>query len=126
MKKNTVQEQLANENFKNIEGTNGLYQISDLGRYRRKRKCGTWYYSIGGSDGHGYLKLDICINGKMISHPKMHDLVISTFERPLEEGEVVHHRSEIKTQNNLDNLQLMTEEEHQQYHIQKRMRQKGM
>jgi len=38
-------------------------------------------------------------------------------ERTLADDEVVHHRNRVKTDNGLENLQLMTNGEHSRHHI---------
>jgi len=51
----------------------------------------------------------------------MHRVVMENFlGRLLDKNEVVHHKNENKKDNRIENLQVMTNEEHVRYHMQKR------
>ena len=68
-----------------------------------------WLHSFKNSNGHLCVSLD--------SSPySIHVLVFKTFKRPLKKGEVVHHLNEDKTDNRLQNLDVMTRSKHAQLH----------
>lgn len=65
---------------------------------------------------------------KMNEHPRRnyggyireHILVMENYlGRYLKKGEIVHHKDENKTNNHIDNLQLMTDSKHKSYHAKK-------
>ena len=96
------------EIWKDIPGYEGLYQVSNLGRvkslkYNKERilKCGI--------NTHGYNIVVLCDNGK----PKtknVHQLVAMSFlnHNPCGFKLVIDHKNDIKTDNRLENLQIVT------------------
>lgn len=96
--------------------TKGIYYISNKGRYKRVLKSGKLHYSLGGKCGKGYLSIDLQIDGKKLGHPLIHDLVAEAFIRPLKQDEVTHHRNQVKTQNNVENLKIVLRDEHTSQH----------
>lgn len=95
------------------------------GNHARGKDNGRW------NDGqllssHGYVMVRV---GK--DHPRafgngyayQHDLVMEAhLGRSLEAGEVVHHRNEIKTDNRVENLELLTGSTHMMLHDAERER----
>lgn len=111
------------EIWKDIPGYEGYYQVSDLGRIKslsRKRvenqvKSPTRREKIlkSGVDGIGYLNYKICIQGKNKTFTG-HKLVAMAFLGHVPDGThkvVVDHINNIKTDNRLSNLQLITQRE---------------
>ena len=99
------------EIWKDIPGWEGLYQASDLGRIKslgndktRKEKV----LKPGISDGYYYVGLHKC--GKQ-SSKRVSRLVYETFKGPIPEGMQVNHINEVKSDNRLCNLNLMTPKE---------------
>lgn len=104
------------EEWKDIEGYNGKYQISDWGRVRdtnyrntnkskiRKLQINIW----------GYNCIRITQNG-IINHYFIHRLVYETFVGKIPENMQVNHIDENKTNNHLCNLNLMTPKENSNY-----------
>ena len=62
--------------------------------------------------GHGYRHIYNFSKGWQSEHK----IVAEQFDRPLKDGEVVHHKNFDKTNNSPDNLQIMTESDHKSYH----------
>lgn len=62
-------------------------------------------------EGGGHLQIPIDN-----PRPYIHRLVFETFVRPLKKNEVVHHKNGIKTDNRLQNLKVMTKNQHKSFH----------
>lgn len=106
------------ELWKPIEGYEGLYEISNLGRVKRLERY--TYDSIGRKQSfkemliklhkdsnHYYLKVNLYKNG--VGKPfYIHRLVYETFVGEIPEGMQVNHIDENKENNRVDNLNLMT------------------
>ena len=116
MKKyDTQQFDLPNEEWRDFvryPQTRGVYYISNLGRYKRRFKK-RFNYSQGASQIHGYKYVCISIEGENIANPKIHDLIAEAFIRPIDfDKEECHHINHIRSDNRLQNLQILTKEEH--------------
>lgn len=108
------------EEWKDIKGYEGLYQVSNLGRVKSlKRET----HMIDGrvrtenekilkpiKDKHGYYKVTL-YNKNKTKQIKIHTLVISEFisERP--ENRVINHIDEDKSNNRLTNLEYITQKD---------------
>lgn len=119
-KTNTEQYDLPNEEWRDLvryPKTKNIIWISNFGRVKRRHKK-SFYYSIGTKDSSdGYRKFKIHIFGLKIGNPCIHDLVAESFIRLFDhKKEIVHHLSEKKDQNNLQNLQIMSRAEHMKIH----------
>lgn len=95
------------EVWKDIEGYEGLYQISNLGRVKR---VATGKVLKGGKDKDGYLMVKLYKNN-IRSNKKIHRLVAEAFIPNPENKPQVNHADENKTNNSLDNLEWMTAKE---------------
>jgi len=109
---------LDGEIFKDIDGYNGDYQVSNYGRIKSFKKYhGTdvrILKQIKNSDG--YLRVNLYKNGKG-KFIQIHDLMFESFNNyKLKKGEVIHHLNENPLYNDLDNFQLMTNSEHLSLH----------
>ena len=112
------------ESWRDVVGSGGFYQVSDLGRVRSlDRKIS----SLGRSNKK-YLRL---IKGKLLSpslcgagylkvylgkvggnrYAMVHRLVCDAFLKPLRGGQVTNHKNGIKTDNRLSNLEIITQKE---------------
>jgi len=111
------------EIWKDIPGYEGLYQVSDLGRVRsldrvvpNGRHGGT--RKLKGKvlkawpNSFSYLHVNLCKDGKC-KPTKVHKLVAMAFlnHEPCGHKEVVDHIDNDKSNNRLDNLQLITSRE---------------
>lgn len=112
----TEQYDLPNEEWKWVQGFQNLYAVSNLGRCKRIFKSGSIHYTLGGITDSGHLHISLCRNGKVISTPRVHDLVFEAFYRKLQPNEIVHHLNEIKTQNQKTNLVAWTRGLHNVIH----------
>ena len=98
------------EIFKPIKGYEGIYEVSNLGNVRNKKKVllSPWVE-------RGYFRVDLCNKGQS-EKKKVHILVAEAFcEKP--EGKVeVHHMNKNKLDNRAENLVWLTHMEHQMLH----------
>lgn len=106
------------ENWKDIKGYEGLYQISDYGNVKRlagSPKCKEDRIMTKSVSSNGYLFVTLYKNGKSKTH-RIHRLVLENFN-PVENMEnlEVNHLDEDRTNNNLSNLQWCTRQENLNY-----------
>jgi len=97
------------EIWKDIPNYEGIYQVSSLGNVKRYYKNGKYKDLVLSPNNHGYLRVRLSKNG--IGKTKMiHKLVAITFfnHKPCGYKETVDHINCIKTDNRLENLQLIS------------------
>lgn len=95
------------EIWKDIQGYEGLYQVSNLGRVKRVT---TGRILKGGKDKYGYLIVNL-YKYSVGSIKTIHRLVAEAFIPNPENKPQVNHVDENKTNNSLDNLEWMTAKE---------------
>ena len=102
------------ENWKDIVGYEGLYQVSDLGNVRslsrinscgKKLRGGIRRQTINKKNGYCYVSL--CMNGKAKNY-SVHRLVAKAFIEFVPGKNTVNHINEIKTDNRAVNLEWMS------------------
>ena len=104
--------ELKNENWKDIDGYDGAYQVSDLGRVR-SHKSGEWKVMRPSKDRLGYLKVCLRKDGKQKT-VLVHRLVAQAFIPNDDESKtVINHKNDIPSQNFVNNLEWCT----QQYNV---------
>ena len=97
------------EIWKDIEGYEGLYQVSNLGivkslpRQYKNRKCNERIKSPSLA-GKGYYRVSLCKNG-IIKYYYIHQLVAKTFIPNPNNYKLVNHKDENKLNNCVDNLE---------------------
>lgn len=64
----------------------------------------------------GYKLVNVYLNGEMVS-AKVHRLVIETFIGPIPEGMHINHKNGIKTDNRLENLEIVTPKENSHHSL---------
>ena len=96
------------EIWKDIEGYEGLYQISNLGRikssYNGKEKI------LKPFDNHGYFRIQLYKNG-VRKKETIHRLVAKAFIPNPENKPYIDHINTIRTDNRVENLRWVTHEE---------------
>lgn len=97
-----------NEQWRDIQETKGLYQVSDFGRVKRNHK-----QLKPSSDSHGYYRVSLSVNGK-VTVRYIHRLVLDCFDKPREQGMEGRHLNGICTDNRLVNLAWGTKSENMQ------------
>ena len=99
--------EIAQEQWKDIFGYDGIYQVSDLGRVR-SRKSGEWKMLRPGKFGIGYLQVSLCKDGRKKNF-YIHRLVASAF---IENDNIfnteINHINEVKSDNRVSNLEYCT------------------
>lgn len=107
------------EQWKDIPGYEGLYQVSDLGRFKslERRVPGTWgTQSVGerilkqAKKKTGYLYVTLCKGNKAACF-RAHKLVAMVFCSNPENKTTVNHRSGVKDDNRAVNLEFNTPQE---------------
>ena len=107
MIENFSKTELENEKWKDIDGYDGAYQVSDLGRVR-SNKSGEWKVRRASKDKDGYLQVALCKDGNEKNY-KVHRLVAQAFIENDDETKIyINHRNECKSDNRLWNLEYCT------------------
>lgn len=94
------------EEWKDIEGYEGLYQVSNEGRVRSLRTNKIMKLMIW----HGYAYVNFTINN-VVNHKSVHRLVAEAFIQNPENKPNVDHINTIKTDNRVENLRWVTQSE---------------
>lgn len=95
------------EDWADIKGYEGLYQVSTLGKVKSLPRHGTYsepHILKVSSDGNGYLQVGLCKNSIYKSH-KVHRLVATAFIPNPNNLPEVNHRDENKHNNRVSNLE---------------------
>lgn len=103
------------EIWRDIKGYEGYYKVSNLGRiysYPRPRTKGGFTY---GNKNGDYLKFCLSVNGRKIDKG-VHYFVYEAFKGEIPKGYDVHHKNHIRTDNRIENLEIIKESEHQKLH----------
>lgn len=96
------------EIWKGIKNYEELYQVSNLGNVRSLgNKTHTTTHLLKLRNKRGYFEVALCKNGKY-KYYLVHRLVYEAFNGEIPEGMQVNHINENKTDNRLENLNLMT------------------
>lgn len=108
-------EQYKDEIWKDVEGFEGYYKLSNFGRiYSYPRLHSKGGYSYGSKNGR-YLKFALSKNGK-ITAISAHILVYKTFIGDVPKGYDVHHINHNPKDNRIENLELIDEHTHSKMH----------
>ncbi len=94
---------LENEIWKEVEGYEGIYQVSSLGRIKRKLESGEMLIKISDA-AHGYKRVSLKQDGKLKTC-SVHRLVAQAFIPNPNNLQEVNHKDEDKTNNKISNLE---------------------
>ena len=100
-----------NEVWKDIEGYEGIYQVSSFGRVRRVKDGSLMN---GNTRKDGYKQVTLCKEGEGRAYG-VHRLVALAFVEGYADGLVVNHKDEDKQNNHADNLEWCTRSYNQTY-----------
>ena len=104
---NFTDTELSQEQWRDIDGYEGMYQVSDLGRVRSKHS-GEWKVMKVRKRLDGYLSVDLWKNGKK-KHFLIHRLVAQAFIPNDDDSKtLINHRNEVKSENMVSNLEWCT------------------
>lgn len=100
------------EEWRDIPNYEGIYQASNLGRVKSLERLNARGYRVKEKIlkpkiTRGYYQVELCKNSKVRFY-SVHRLVFEAFNGTISEGLQVNHINEIKTDNRLSNLNLMT------------------
>ena len=99
--------ELANEQWRDIDGYDGMYQVSDLGRVRSK-KYGKVRVLRPVKDGKGYLRVGLWKENK-VKRLLVHRIVASAFIPNTDSSKTqINHINECKSENKVSNLEYCT------------------
>ena len=104
------------EEWKDIEGYEGLYQVSNTGKVKSLHYRGTDKQEILTPINNSHNRLQINLYGREKSFPSIHVLVAQHFIPNPENKPIVHHIDHNPLNNNVNNLMWVTEEEHKALH----------
>ena len=95
------------EEWRDIEGYEGLYQISNWGRVKslNYKRTGEEGILLPSPNKHGYLRIDLCKKGEKPKHFSIHRLVAQAFIPNPDNLPQVNHKDENKTNNYVYNLE---------------------
>ena len=104
------------EMWKDIEGYEGLYQVSNLGNVRSLKYAGGDKVKMlkQGTDKKGYKRVVLCKDGKHKSY-SVHRLVAIVFVPNLNDLPIINHKDENPSNNNVNNLEWCTYEYNNTY-----------
>lgn len=112
-KKESMKENNIQEIWKDIPGYEGQYQASNFGRIR-SLKYNKVRILKPSRDGSGYYMV-ILYQNNVKKNASVHRLVWLAFNGAIPEGLQINHKDEVKTNNSLVNLELVTRKENINY-----------
>lgn len=127
-------ESLENEIWKDVIGYEGLYQVSNLGNVKSLSRitinkksnlknaasyCVIRERVLKTTNNRGYHMIILCKNGT-IKYFKNHRLVATMFIGDIPKDMVVNHKNGIKTDNRVENLEIVTNHENVTHGVNKK------
>lgn len=109
------------ETWKEIDGTDGKYEVSTLGRIRNK----STKHIRKTQSKHGYRRINLKIDGKD-KNCSVHRLVATAFISNEENKPEVNHKDGDRTNNRVSNLEWVTQQENFDHAVKHRLVEKGI
>lgn len=103
------------EVWKDIEGYEGHYQVSNLGRVK-SLKFGKQLIMKGGFTSNGYPCVTLLANNKQLSK-NIHRLVAESFLENRNSYKCVNHKNGIKSDNRVENLEWCTHKQNSKHAV---------
>ena len=106
-----------NEIWKDIPGYEGLYQVSNTGKVKSMnfRHTGVPRILVQANFRCGYKFVNIYNADKKRKNRSVHRLVWEAFNGPIPSGMEINHKDENKTNNSLENLEIVTPKQNLNY-----------
>ena len=105
-----------NEIWKDIPGYEGLYQVSNTGKVKSMNYNHTGVPGIlATANSNGYRRVCLRSAYKKSNNHNVHRLVWEAFNGPIPEGLQINHKDENKSNNSLENLEIMTPKQNTNY-----------
>lgn len=106
-----------NEIWKDISGFEGRYMVSNTGKVKSMnyRHTGVPGIMTPRKNNSGYQLVHMYNSDKKLRDHLVHRLVWEAFNGPIPEGIQINHKDENKTNNSLENLELMTSKQNNNY-----------
>jgi len=105
-----TEEEILNEEWRDVIGYDYLYQVSNLGRFKKVSSYQNKFngrITTGSIDAYGYVRVSLIKQGKSVGK-KVHRLVAEFFIDGFKGSLTVNHKDFNKLNNRLINLELMT------------------
>jgi HNH endonuclease/NUMOD4 motif len=106
------------EEWRPVVGYEGIYEVSNLGRFRRiVGGVATYAGRIMSPplDGSGYPQVWLCAYPRPARREKLHILVAEAFIGPRPPGKEINHKNANKTDARVENLEYITHKENNQH-----------
>ena len=112
-----IPETIDKEEWKDVKGFEGRYQVSNMGRVRsldrwtlddRPHFVKGMMLKPSPNKGRGYLRVSLSDGHRNYKHYEVHRLVALHFVPGYKQGLVVNHKNEVKTDNRAENLEWCT------------------
>lgn len=98
------------EEWRDVVGYEGYYQVSSIGRVRRVRKYIYKILAPAIQPHRGYPYVALCVNSKVKTF-QVHKLVAEAFIGPCPEGYEVNHKDSDRANSMVNNLEYVTRRE---------------
>ena len=105
------------ETWKDVPGYEGLYQVSNTGKVK---SMSYGHHGVPGiltprKNNSGYQRVCLCNADKKHRDRTVHRLVWEVFNGPIPEGLQINHKDENKSNNSLENLEVVTPKQNTNY-----------
>lgn len=102
------------ELWKDIPNYDGMYQVSNFGRVRSRKRYGYWLVLKRSKNGNGYY--NVCLfNGDEKKWLGVHRLVVDAFIGSIPDDMEVNHKDANKQNNLFSNLEIVTQTENSRH-----------